>query len=273
MSRSRSHHVSTAGRAQSARVHDALLSAGKDSYEVDRAVGQKLITHANAYQTAAQSARLFLLRAVRALVAEEKVGLVIELGSGYPCEPNVHTVASAAGDARTLYIDNNPVVSAHGRALLTDNDRVHFSHADLTNPDSVIAAIDELIEPVVSVCICLSAVAEFLLDPATVVKAISTGLPRGSYLVLSHVTSDLHAAVLARATEIYSDYGIGFHARTLQEITAILSGWDLLPPGLVPAHHWRPDPDADRTHAAAHHWTVPSSDTDICCYGAVAKLP
>ncbi|MFJ9370529.1 SAM-dependent methyltransferase [Nocardia sp. NPDC101769] len=274
MSRSRSaRRVSAVGQAQSARIHDALISAGKDSYAVDLAVGKQLIAQANAYQTAAQVARLFLLRSVRALVAEEKVGLVVELGSGYPCEPNVHTVAGAAGGARTLYVDNHPVVSAHGRALLLDNDLVDFIHADLTDPDPVIAAIAELTEPDVPVCICLSAVAEFLDDPAAVVKAISTGLPRGSYAALSHVTCDVHPTMLARATEIYRDHGIGFHPRTRSEIAAILAGWDLLPPGLVPAHHWRPDPGTDRAHAAAQHWTAPCPDTEICCYGAVAKLP
>ncbi len=273
VSRSRSRRVSAVRQAQSGRVHDVLISAGKDSYTVDLAVGKKLIMQANAYQAAAQSARLFLLRAVRSLVVEERVGLVVELGSGYPCEPNVHAVADAAGGARTLYIDNNATVSTHGRALLLDTARVHFTQADLTDPDPVVAAIAELSEPGVPVCICLSAVAEFLPDPATVVKAISTGLPQGSYAVLSHVTSDVHRTVLSRATKIYREHGIGFHPRTRPEIAEILSGWDLLSPGLVPAHHWRPDPATDRAHAAAQRWMLPEPETEICCYGAVAKLP
>ncbi|MGV9836610.1 SAM-dependent methyltransferase [Nocardia niigatensis] len=272
MIRSGSEGFSFAGQADSARVHDFLIGAGKDAYEFDRAVGRQLIADANAYQMAVRAARLFLLRAVQVLVTTEQVGLVVELGCGYPCEPNVHSVATWANSAvHTLYVDNDRVVAAHGAALLLTEERAHFSDADLTEPADVIAAIAELSEPGVPVCICLSTVAEFLDDPAAVVKAMSASLPRGSYLALSHVTSDIHGDVLARATETYRHAGIGFHARSREEIAAILAGWDLLPPGLVPAHRWRPDLAID--HPAARGWSASGEDADLCCYGAVGRLP
>ncbi|MGW4719445.1 SAM-dependent methyltransferase [Nocardia sp. NPDC004260] len=256
-------------RAHCGRIHDVLLGAGKDAYMVDREAGQELIAQARPVQVAARAARLFLLRAVRYLAAERGVSQIVELGSGYPCPPNLHEVArTAIPTARTLYVDNDPVVAAHGNALLADAD---FAYADLTDTDTIVRAIAKVMNPCRPLTVCLGFVAEFLPDPRSVITAVASAAPPGSYVVLSHIGADIDTGAVERAAQIYRRYDIGFWPRTREEIAGILADCELIEPGLVPADQWRPDRNLDRLHVTCLQWK-PLPATEICCYAAVGRL-
>lgn len=250
-------------RAHCGRIHDFLLAGGKDSYEVDREVGERILRECAIFQPAARAARLFLVRAVHHLAAECGIGQFVELGSGYPCQPNLHEVArSKVPTTRTLYVDSDAVIVAHGRAFLEDERNV-FVHADLTDTGTVIKEIAKNMNLAAPVAICLGFVAEFIADPLAVVKAVSAVLPAESYVILSHVTSYVDTEEVTRAVEIYRDYGIGFWPRPHEEIKAILSGCELIEPGLVASNRWRPNPEIDAAHAAPLGWD-PASIGEIC---------
>ncbi|MGY4102075.1 SAM-dependent methyltransferase [Nocardia sp. R16R-3T] len=257
-------------RAHCGRIHDFLLGAGKDSYAVDREVGEQLVRDCTVFQQSARVARLFLVRAVRHLAAECGIDQFVELGSGYPCPPNLHEVARRVVPAtRTLYVDNDAVIAAHGRALLADEQNV-FVHADLTDTSTIVREITEVMNLAEPVAVCLGFVAEFIADPRAVVDAVSAALPAGSHVVLSHVTSDVDTDEVERAAKIYRDFGIEFHPRRRDEIAEILSSCELIDPGLVAAHNWRPDPQMDALHAGPLHWDPAS--TGECCLAAVGRV-
>lgn len=259
-------------RVRSGAIHDVLVGAGKDAYMVDLDACSQLITQAPAFQVAARATRLWLLRAVEYLAGEQQVSQFAELGSGYPCSPNLHEVTQKhVSDARTLYLDHDAIVAAHGRALLTD-EQTYFMHADLSNDtEKIITKIKTVMDPRRPIAVCMSFVAEFLPDPATVVDAFIAALPCGSYVVLSHVTGDVDTEMVDRVADIYSKFGITFRPRSRGEIAALLAGCDLIEPGLVAPHRWRPVEALDRRRAQNLGWE-PSETTDLCCYAAVAQL-
>ncbi|NKY87523.1 SAM-dependent methyltransferase [Nocardia veterana] len=258
-------------RAHCGRVHDFLLTGGKDSYEVDRSVAEQIVRECAGFQRAARAARLFLVRAVHHLAAECGIGQFVELGSGYPCPPNLHEVArSTVPTTRTLYLDSDAVIAAHGRVFLADDHNV-FVHADVTDTSTVVREVAENMNLVAPVAVCLGFVAEFIADPRAVVQAVSAVLPAGSYVILSHVTSDVDAEEVTRAAEIYREHGIDFWPRPREEIEEILSGCELIEPGLVAAHAWRPDKEIDAGHAAVLGWN-PASTGEICL-AAVGRIP
>ncbi|WP_325050817.1 SAM-dependent methyltransferase [Nocardia suismassiliense] len=256
-------------RPQSGRIHDHLIGTGKDTYPHDADVGELLLANARAIQTAARASRGFLLRAIHHVVAECGVRQIVELGSGYPCSPNPHEVAEAAAEGvRTLYLDNDPIVAAHGRALLADFVHSSFVQADITDVDAVLGEFRKRMAVDVPVLLCLSFVAEFVDDPRGIIDALSAETAAGSYLALSHITADIEPAVVHRAADIFHNAGIRFRPRSRAEVTSILAGARLVDPGLVAPHRWRPDIDHLPGLAL---WAVPMA-TEICCYAAVGQI-
>ncbi|WP_225731011.1 MULTISPECIES: SAM-dependent methyltransferase [unclassified Nocardia] len=257
-------------RAHSGRIHDFLLD-GKDHYLIDRIAGRALEQETGEFRLVVRTARQFLIRAVGCLAAEYGVRQFVELGSGYPCSPNVHDAAQAVDpDIRTLYVDNDPVVAAHGRALLA-NSRTHIVHADLTHTDTIVDAIAEFMNPGQPQAICLGFVCEFLAEPAAVTKALTSSLPAGSYLVLSHITADPGSDIAKRAAVVYGEFGIEFRPRTRGEVGDLLAGTDLLEPGLVPPHRWRPGSEPDQCRAQRPEWAPERADKTFC-YAAVGRI-
>lgn len=256
--------------AHSGRIHSVLLE-GKDAYSADYAASASLASKAKRFQVASRATRLWLLRAVQYLAGEEGVEQFVELGSGYPCEPNVHDVAGECRpSARILYVDHDPVVAAHGRALLAD-DRTFFAHADLADADTIVSEMARVLDLTVPVAICLSFVAEFIADPVEVIDVVTAALPAGSFVALSHVTSDVDARVVESAIEVYASYGIDFRPRGREAISCMLSRCDLVEPGLVEPHRWRPASEIDRRRARRRSWE-PDLEESLCCYAAVGKL-
>ncbi|MFF0532879.1 SAM-dependent methyltransferase [Nocardia amikacinitolerans] len=257
------------GRPHCGRVHDYLLS-GKDYYPPDQEVGAELVAKAGEFHVVARAARRFLLRAVQN-VASEGVDQFVELGSGYPCHPNVHEVVQLISpDARTVYIDNDPIVAAHGRALLAGT-HASVEHADITDTNTTIAHIDAALNLAEPVALCAGFVLEFVAEPRPVMRSLIKALPAGSYVVLSHITADITPDIAYRAAEIYGAHKIGFTPRDRGEIADLLEGCELVDPGLVAPHRWRPDGEFEQRRAEQMDWSPPIA-AEVCCYAAVGRV-
>jgi SAM-dependent methyltransferase len=257
-----------------ARRYDYLLG-GKDNFAADRASAEALLRTFPHVRAAAQENRRFLIRAVRFL-ARTRVRQFLDIGTGYPTAPNVHEAAQAiAPDARVLYVDHDPVVVTHARALLTSPQpgAVGYLCADLRDPAAILsspqtrAALD-FNQPI---GLLLVAVLHFIDDTNQPYEAVSTlveGLPPGSFVALSHVTFDPLPDDTTRSLTDLAQPAAGhgpFRARTRPEIERFLNGTDPIDPGLVSIVDWRPDEDPQPDPTA--------SAREAACYGAVARVP
>lgn len=231
-----------------ARMYDYYLG-GKNHFPADRAAAEKVIELSRGYvKEAALENRLFLRRAVRFLAGECGVRRFLDLGTGLPTQGNVHEIALAeAPDAEVVYVDIDPLVAAHGRALLAGDPRVEFLEADLRDPDRIFAMLPERFTLDRPVGLLLVACLHFIPDeedPAGIVARYRELLPPGSYIVISHVCSDSLQEIMAAAGNVYSNANAPFEARPRAAIERFFAGLELVEPGLVPVHEWRPEPDA-----------------------------
>jgi trans-aconitate methyltransferase len=236
--------------ANTARIYDWLLG-GKDNYAADRAAGQRLVAAVpGARQAARQAARdnrAFLARITRYLAAEAGISQFIDIGSGLPAAGAVHQVAREANpDARVTYVDHDPVVVAHARALLADSPQVTVAQADLRYPRNLLTTseVRDVIDLSQPVAVLLVAVLHFVpddADPHGIVRAITARLAPGSYVALSHVTADhltLGAAKAARAA--YDGASAPGVPRSRDDIARFLDGLEAVPPGVTDVTAWRP---------------------------------
>jgi hypothetical protein len=235
--------------AQPARVYDYLLS-GKDNFAVDRAAGDQIIQAAPSVVTAARLNRAFLGRAVRFLVAGCGIRQFLDLGSGLPSANNTHEVAQAiAPEARVMYVDSDPMVMTHARALLTGTPAgaVAYLEADLRDPDRILRAASQALDFREPVALLLLWVLQLIPDvdkPYQVVGRLVDALPSGSYLALSHPGSDIVPG-MAQAQQRYNALlapGVSVTARSHDEVARFFfGGLKIVPPGLVQEHAWRPE--------------------------------
>ena len=253
-------------------MYDYLLG-GKDNFAADReAIGALLKAVPNA-RTGARENRAFLGRAVRYLVAEAGVRQFLDIGSGLPTANNVHEVAQAiAPETRVAYVDNDPIVMAHARALLTSHPdgKTAYIHADLHDPDAILKhpSVRGTLDFGQPIALVLMAVLHFFPaqdNPAGIVATLLAALPPGSYLVASHVTADYNdPASAADGVQAVQRAGVPILTRTADEFADLaLAGLELVPPGLVPVSEWRPDTKSGLLPQPA----------EVAYYGAVAVKP
>lgn len=238
------------GVPTAARMYDAALG-GKDNFEVDRAANEKLyaaIGEERVRGTALEN-RLWLARAVHHLAAECGVRQFLDLGSGLPTARNTHQIAQQAHpEARVVYVDIDPIVAAHGQAILSaDNTRIVT--ADMREPETVLddPATRQLIDFDQPVAVLFVAVFHFMPpedDPAGVVAAFRDRQAPGSYVSIAHLTTD------GMSEEEQRGWRAGFSGSTVQlvlrtepQIRELFDGYELLEPGLVRPHLWRPAED------------------------------
>jgi hypothetical protein len=189
--------------------------------------------------------RKFLRRAVRYL-AEAGITQFLDIGTGLPTQGNVHQVAQEViPDARVVYVDNDPMVLAHSRALKTGGNTVVIE-ADLRQPRAILdhPAARKLIDFSQPLAVLLVAVLHFISDdddPSAIVAAILDALPPGSYLALSHVTGDVRRESAAKAAVHYKKVTSGATLRDREEILRLFAGLELIEPGVVQVPYWRPD--------------------------------
>jgi SAM-dependent methyltransferase len=233
-----------------ARIYDYWLG-GKDNFAADRQVAEKVAQLAPWVISGARGNRGFLTRAVRYL-AQAGVRQFVDIGSGLPSAGNVHEVAQAVDPAcRVLYMDNDPIVLAHARALLAGDERTVVVAGDARDPVGLLAdrTAREHLDWSRPVAALYVAVLHFLDgdEPARILAEVRDRLVPGSYLVVSHV-ADLpdtvegpeRAAATKAAAELYAGLAAPFVLRSRQEIAGLFAGFELVEPGLVAAHEWRP---------------------------------
>jgi hypothetical protein len=245
------------------RVYDYVLG-GKTNYPADRAVGDQLMAASPLVTRAAAQNRAFIGRATRHIAAEG-VRQFLDLGSGIPMSPNLHEIAQAVSpDCRVVYLDNDPIVLAHARALLVSDPRGRtcYLDADLRQPERILCAPDlrEALDLTRPVAVSLGAVLHFFpddQDPYGIVRAFLDALPSGSYLTLTHATNDFIGAEAPKFARAYRSQGIPTAARSRDEVACFFDGLDLVGPGVVPMNLWWPDactpigPEAGRLAYAA----------------------
>jgi hypothetical protein len=252
-------------------MYDYFLG-GKDHYAVDREAAERVLTVFPTMRTAVWANRAFMHRATRAL-AQLGLSQFLDIGTGIPTSPNLHEVAqSVAPAARVVYADNDPTVLAHSRALMTSTPqgRTAYIHGDVRDPDAILSAPQlaqtlDLGQPVALSLVALLHFVPDLGEARAIVEQLLKPLPSGSALVLSHATAELDPAGAPKVQEIYNQVGTSLQLRTAAEFGTFFEGLDLLEPGVVPAHHWRPDPDGG-------HYPLPADVTDaqVSFYAGVA---
>jgi S-adenosyl methyltransferase len=239
-----------------ARMYDFWLG-GKDHFAVDRTAALEVSAAAPEVKTMAVENRKFLRRAVRYLAAEAGIVQFLDIGTGLPTQGNVHQVAQQVNpDARVVYVDNDPMVLAHSRALKTSGNTAVIE-ADLRDPAAILnhPRTLELIDFRQPLAVLLVAVLHFIGpddDPYGIVGLIQEAMAPGSYLVVSHVAGGIPNGSAAKAAEDYYQKNVapGSTLRDRDEILRFFTGLELVEPGLVQVPYWRPDepesPDADK---------------------------
>jgi hypothetical protein len=249
----------------SARIWNYWMG-GKDNYAVDREAGDAYAaTFPGVFDLAKQS-RKFLIRAVRHLAAEAGVRQFLDIGTGLPTMENTHEVAQrAAPDARVVYVDNDPLVLAHARALLTnttDDGVTDYIDADFHDPDQIVADARNVLNFTKPVAVMFMGVLGHVTDydeMRSIVTRVMAAVPSGSYLVLYDGTATNDEVVTA--AEDYKDTGaVPYIVRTPEQLARCFEGLEMLEPGLVSISEWRPDPAADDIKP-------------VDAYGAVARKP
>ncbi|MFE1292662.1 SAM-dependent methyltransferase [Streptomyces sp. NPDC058751] len=237
-------------KAHPARVYDVLLG-GKDNYPVDRnAAAAAIAANPRGYLDVRHN-RDFLRRAVNDLAAEGGIRQFLDIGTGLPTQENVHQIAQRiTPDARVVYVDNDPVVLAHARALLTSGPegRTDYIDADLKEPKRILEQAAETLDFGQPVALVLVAVLHFVEDAEAypIVRGLVDALPSGSRVVISHLTEDLNAESIRAVQRTFTERGFTFVLRSKAEVERFFTenGLILDEPGLVPVHHWRPDGNA-----------------------------
>jgi len=232
-------------------VYDYLLG-GKDNFAADRGAGDQMIEAVPIVVTGCRMNRAFLARAVRFLAGDCGIRQFLDIGTGIPSASNTHEVAQAiAPDSRVVYVDNDPIVMAHARALLTGTAEgaVAYLDADLRDPDRIVRAASQTLDLRQPVALMMLLVLHMIPDadePHQAVARLVDALPGGSYLALSHPPSDIlpqEVAQLHQRLNARLGPGVSLTARSHDEVARFFSGLDMVPPGLVQVHQWRPEGD------------------------------
>lgn len=256
-------------KAHSARVYDYYLG-GKDHYGVDRETGDKAMQSWRAVRTAVRENRAFLGRAVSYLVGQAGIRQFLDIGTGLPSANNVHEVAQAiAPESRIVYVDNDPIVLAHARALLasTPQGRTAYIDADLRDPEAILGSpvVRETLDLTQPVALMLVAILHFLVDadePARRVATLLDALPMGSYLVASHVTPEHDPEGVFGLERTYRQGGIPAQTRIAEEFAALaFGGLELVDPGVTLVSEWRPT-EKSRPRPEEVNW-----------YGGIGRKP
>jgi trans-aconitate methyltransferase len=231
---------------QAARVYDAWLG-GKDHYVTDRETARRVAELRPQVIAAAQANRRFLGRAVRHL-ARHGVRQLLDIGTGLPTGENTHQIAQRIDPrARVVYVDSDPVVMAHARALLTSGPegRCDYIHSDLRDTGYILRQAAQTLDLAQPVGVLLLAVLHFIPDaddPVGIVATLARALAPGSCVAISHLTGDFAPEAVSDAMDAYNQaVPTPVIARTHAQVTKLFAGLPLVAPGVVPVSEWRPD--------------------------------
>jgi trans-aconitate methyltransferase len=253
--------------AHIARVYDFWLG-GKDNYTADRAAAGQVIAAYPPILASVRAQRAFLGRAVHYLAADAGIRQFLDIGTGLPADSNTHEVAQrAAPQSRIVYVDNDPIVLAHARALLAScpDGASDYVDADLRDAGKILESAAASLTFDKPVAILLAGILHCIPDhdgPDTIVAQLMAAVPSGSYLVVAHPAKDVHAIQIgtaaARLNHVMSQQ---VTLRTHAQVCRFFAGLDLLEPGVVQLHRWRP----------GTHGPVPAGE--LANYGGVGRKP
>ncbi|MGW0708373.1 SAM-dependent methyltransferase [Streptomyces sp. NPDC002643] len=260
-----SHHDEGAARidrlrtdvSHSARIWNYWLG-GKDHYQVDEEVGDQILSFVPELPRSAVADRRFLARAVRFLASDAGIRQFLDIGTGLPTADNTHEVAQRVDPScRIVYVDNDPIVLAHAHALLTSapEGRTDYIEADLHVPDTILEKAAATLDFEQPIAITMLGVLNFVMDTeraAAIVKRLMDAVPSGSYLVISHPTTEVDGEAMTAAVDYWNSQGSApMTLRSHTDLARLFADVELLPPGLVSCSRWRPEPtdeDIDVTH-------------------------
>jgi S-adenosyl methyltransferase len=246
--------------AHSARRYDYWLG-GKDNFAADRESGDAIAAAFPTVRTAVIENRRFVRRAAAFLAGQAGIRHFLDIGTGIPTSPNVHEIAQGIAPAsRVVYVDNDPIVLSHARALLASSEEGATSYidADLRAPDKIIsnAELQGILDFSRPVALMLAAILHFIPDeddPYGIVARLVGALPEGSYLVMSHATNDFLAP--EEAAEIVAGRYGPFFARSEAEFARFFEGSELVPPGIASVAEWRAEAEPQPRPTAAEAYT------------------
>jgi hypothetical protein len=243
--------------AHIARVYNYWLG-GKDNFAADRAAAEQAMAAYPDIVLSARANRAFLRRAVHFLAGEVGIRQFLDIGTGIPSANNTHEVAQeVAPGSRIVYVDHDPVVLAHARALLTGSaaGATDYIDADLRNPDQILEGAARTLDFSQPIAIMLMAILQHLSaedDPYAVVARLMAAVPPGSYLALSHPAKDIEAEKMAAMVERLNQMmAEKVTVRTESEVAVFFAGLELAEPGMVNAPHWRPASPEEASSPAA----------------------
>jgi S-adenosyl methyltransferase len=237
--------------AHSARIYDYILG-GKDNFEADRKAAEAAIARNPTMAIGMRANRAVMRRMTAYLAAEAGVRQFIDIGTGLPTSPNMHEIAQRiAPESRVVYVDNDPIVLAHARALLisTPEGACTYIDADARDPETILAdpRLSGTIDLSQPVALMLFGILHFLPDsddPRSVVARFLAALPSGSYLAIQHPTTDFYPPGVG-SQSAYRGAGIPFQYRSKDEFARFLDGLELVDPGITPMVEWRPELEPD----------------------------
>jgi len=252
--------------AHSARVYDYWLG-GKDNYAADRAAAEAIIAVRPAIVRDIRANRDFMRRTA-AFLAARGVRQFLDIGTGIPTRPNLHEVVQEiAPDARIVYADNDPIVLAHARALLvsTPEGETSYLQADLRDTGTILQEAARTLDFAQPTAVILASILQLISDkedPYGIVARLVSSVARGSYLVLTHPASDIYGELVAESARRYNEsVATPLTLRTFNQVASFFDGLELVDPGIVQCHRWRPEPGDS------------VDDYDVAGWGAVARKP
>ena len=236
--------------AHTARVWNYWLG-GKDNYPIDREVGDHIYAVLGDIVDDARAARAFLVRVVRHLVGEARIRQFLDIGTGLPTANNTHEVAQAtAPECRIVYVDNDPLIMAHARALLTSTPEgvTDYVHADLRDPDTILREAARTLDFTQPIALILLEIVGHILDTDeahAIVNRLLDALPSGSYLVLCDPTAEVRGEVMEEAIRFWNENATPpIRSRSRQELIRFFDSLELMDPGVVSCSLWRPGPSS-----------------------------
>ncbi|HXT45876.1 MAG TPA: SAM-dependent methyltransferase [Pseudonocardiaceae bacterium] len=233
--------------AHSARFWNYLLG-GKDNYAIDREVANQVLAVIPSLRDTVRAERRFLIRAVHYLAG---VGIrqFLDIGTGLPTANNTHEVAQTTSpESRVVYVDNDPLIMAHARALLTTTPEgaTSYIHADIREPGVILHEAARTLDFTQPVGLILLGILNFITNTDEVheiVNRLVAAVPSGSYLVISHPTAEIDGDAMTEAMRLWNDSGAApIVARSSGQLVRFFDGLELLEPGVVSCSLWRPDP-------------------------------
>jgi hypothetical protein len=234
-------------RPNIARVYDYLLG-GKDNFNADRELGDKIKKAMPNVRLGVEQQRAVLGRAVRHIVGEAGIRQIIDLGSGLPTAGNVHQIAQEVSPGtRVVYVDNDPIVLAHARALMADNKTTIAIGGDVRHPAEILdnPELNRLIDLDQPVGLLLCGILHHILDdedPVGITAAYRSALPSGSYVFIHHLVANGDPSVAVAQAEMRQGTGRG-QFRRIEQIEQFFEGLELVEPGIASVAEWRPQPD------------------------------